>query len=176
MENPAGMSGDALTIGTVRVALLLYVAALVIMAGAARAPGRDRGGRVARVLWSAGALAYLAHVGAAFHFVHGWSHHAAVVETARQTRELFGMDTGVGIWFNYLFTAVWSADVAWWWLDPNGYIRRPGPVSAGVHVFLAFMFFNGAVVFAHGPSRWFGLAATVLVPVSWLWRRSAAYP
>jgi len=170
------MSGEALTIGTVRVALLLYVAALVIMAGPARAPGRGGGGRVARGLWSAGALAYLAHVVSAFYFVHGWSHQAAVVETARQTRELFGMDTGVGIWFNYLFTAVWGADVAWWWLDPNGYVRRPTPVSAGVHAFLAFMFFNGAVVFAHGPSRWIGLAATVFVPLWWMWNRSATRP
>jgi hypothetical protein len=165
------MSGEALAIGTARIALVLYVAALVMMAA-----GLDREGRQARVLWSAGLLAYLTHVGTAFQFVHGWSHQAAVVKTARQTRELFGIDTGVGIWFNYLFTAVWGADVAWWWLDSNGYVRRPQPISAGVHVFLAFMFFNGAVVFAHGPSRWIGLAATVLVPVWWLWHRSAMYP
>ena len=170
------MSGEALAIATARVALVLYVAALVIIAGTAREPGRDRGGsvrgrRLARLLWSAGLLAYLAHVGTAFHFVHGWSHQAAVVETARQTRELFGLETGVGIWFNYLFTAVWGADVAWWWLDEDSYVRRTVLVSAGVHAFLAFMFFNGAVVFASGPSRWIGLAATVLVPALWMWRR-----
>jgi hypothetical protein len=175
------MSGEALAIATARVALMLYVAALVIMAGAVRAPGRDRGAsvrgrRLARLLWSAGLLAYLAHVVTAFQFVHGWSHQAAVVETARQTRELFGLETGVGIWFNYLFTAVWGADVAWWWLNPDSYARRAVPVSAGVHAFLAFMFFNGAVVFAAGPSRWIGLAATVVVPVEWVWRRRAMLP
>ena len=164
------MSGEALATGTARVALVLYVAAIVMMAA-----GGDRGGRRARVLWSAGLLAYLTHVATAFQFVHGWSHQAAVVETARQTRELFAVDTGVGIWFNYLFTAVWGADVAWWWLDSNGYVRRPQSISAGVHLFLAFMFFNGAVVFAHGPSRWIGLAATVLVPVWWLRNRRALH-
>jgi hypothetical protein len=162
----SGMSGAALAIGTARVALVLYVAALVAMTA-----GRDRGGRLARVLWSAGALAYLTHVATAFHFVHGWSHHAAVVETARQTRELFRVDTGVGIWFNYVFTAVWGADVAWWWIDPRGYGRRPAVTSWGVHVFMVFMFFNGAVVFARGPSQWIGLAATVLLPAWWMWHR-----
>ena len=157
-----------MTIGTVRVALLLYVTALVVMTGR-----RDGGRRLARVIWSAAALAYLAHVVAAFQYVHGWSHQAAVVETARQTRELFGMDTGVGIWFNYLFTVMWVIDVAWWWLDPIGYVRRSGLVSAAVHGFMAFMFFNGAVVFAHGPTRWIGLAATLLIPVWWMWRGSA---
>jgi len=153
--------------GTVRVALLLYVAALVVSTGRS-----DGGGRLARALWSAGMLAYLAHVVAAFQYVHHWSHQAAVVETARQTRELFGMDTGVGIWFNYLFTGVWVADAAWWWLDPFGHLRRPLLVSAAVHGFMAFMFFNGAVVFAHGLSRWIGLAATLLFPVWWMWRSS----
>jgi hypothetical protein len=160
------VSGEELTIDTARAALLLYVAALAVILD-----GRDRGGRLARALWTAGMLVYLAHVSAAFHYVHAWSHGAAVAETARQTRELFGVDTGVGIWFNYLFTAVWAADAGWWWLDPAGYHRRPAAATGLVHAFMAFMFVNGAVVFATGPSRWIGLTATALLPLWWLRRR-----
>jgi hypothetical protein len=160
------VSGEALTVDSARVALVLYVAALVAMLGR-----RGGGGMAGRALWTAGMLVYLVHVCAAFHVVHGWSHGAAVAETARQTRALFGVDTGVGIWFNYLFTAVWAADAAWWWLDPGGYHRRPAAATGAVHAFMAFMFFNGAVVFASGPSRWIGLAATALLPLWWLWRR-----
>lgn len=160
------MDGEALTVETARVALLLYVAALAAILGR-----RDHGGRLGRGLWTAGVLAYLAHVTAAFEFVHAWSHGAAVAETARQTRALFGVDTGVGIWFNYAFTAVWLADAGWWWLDEDGYHRRPAAASGAVHAFMAFMFVNGAVVFATGPSRWIGLTASALLPLWWLWRR-----
>jgi len=159
------VSGEVLTVDTARVALLLYVAALAAILGR-----RDGRGALGRALWTAGMLVYLAHVAAAFQFVHAWSHDAAVVETARQTRAVFGVDTGVGIWFNYVFTAVWVADAGWWWLDEDGYHRRPGAVSGAVHAFMAFMFVNGAVVFATGPSRWIGLTATALLPF-WWWRR-----
>lgn len=152
-----------LTINTARIALLLYVAALFVLVAAG-----DRRRHLARALWSAGVVVYLAHVAAAFHLVHGWSHQAALVETARQTRELFGIESGFGLWFNYLFTVVWLADAAWWWIDEPGYRDRSAWVSGAVHGFIGFMFFNGAVVFARGPSRWIGLAATVLLPLVWM--------
>lgn len=155
------MISDAWTIATARVALVLYAAALIVLL---------RGGS-ARALWSAGVIAYLAHVTAAFHFVHEWSHQSALAETARQTRELFGVDSGFGLWFNYLFTVVWTADAAWWWIDEDGYGRRPRWVSVAVHAFIAFMFFNGAVVFARGPSRWIGLLAIVVLSALWFQAR-----
>lgn len=160
------MTGEALTIGTVRTALVLYVAALLSWL-----LGGRRWERATRGLWTAGVLFYLAHVAAAFHHVHGWSHQRALAETARQTQELFGIASGSGLWLNYLFTVVWTADAGWWWLDEVGYRRRAGRVSVTLHAFLAFMFFNGAVVFAGGFSRWFGLAATPLLLVLWLRRR-----
>jgi hypothetical protein len=43
-------------------------------------------------------------------------------------------------------------------------------MKVSLHAFLAFMFFNGAVIFAHGFSRAFGLAATP--PLLFLWLRS----
>ena len=149
------MSAEAIPIGTVRIALLLYVAALFSWL-----LGGKRWERTTRRLWSTGLVFYLAHVAAAFHFVHGWSHDRATLETARQTEELLGVSSGLGLWLNYLFTILWTADALWWWMNEDGYRLRPRWMTVSVHAFLAFMFFNGAVVFAHGFSRWFGLAAT----------------
>jgi hypothetical protein len=166
------MTGEAVTIWTVRIALLLYVAALFSWLH-----GRGHRIRGSRLLWTAGWLCYLAHVAAAFHYVHRWSHHRALAETAAQTEALVGMATGFGLWLNYLFTAVWTADVVWWWLDEDGYRLRPQLAAIAVHAFLGFMFFNGAVVFATGLSRWVGLAAAaLLVPLWFRGRRRSAIP
>ena len=94
------MSGEAFTIWTVRLATLLYVAALAIWVTA----NSPRGRKIARLGWTAACLCYLAHVYGAFAFMHGWSHASAYLETARQTQELFGLAWGGGIYFNYLFT------------------------------------------------------------------------
>ena len=153
--------GEAITIGTVRVALVLYVVALWLRLG-----GEPRQ-RWARNVWALGLAFYLAHVAAAFETVHGWSHADALAATARRSEEMFGIASGFGLWFNYLFTVVWAGDVVWWYAGAAGYRSRPRWVSVAFHAFLAFMFFNGAVVFASGFSRWFGLAATPLLLVSW---------
>jgi hypothetical protein len=145
------MTGMAITVWTVRLALLLYLAALFTLL-----PGGRRRG-LARGLWTAGFLAYLAHVAAAFEWVHGWSHGTALAETASQTAAMVGVASGAGLWLNYLFTLVWGADVASWWLRPEQYAGRSLRATLAVHAFLGFMFFNGAVVFATGPSRWIGL-------------------
>jgi len=129
--------------------------------------GRER---PARGLWTAGLLSYLAHVVSAFHYVHDWSHARAALETARRTEELFGIASGAGLFFNYLFTLIWTLDALWWWMDEEGYRRRTGWTILAVHAFLAFMFVNGTVVFAHGFARWFGLAATPPLLFLWLWR------
>lgn len=147
------MDGQALTLWTIRLATLLYVAALA--------------GIRPRLAWTLGCLAYLAHVAAAFQFHHAWSHTAAYIETARQTRELFGADSGSGLYFNYAFTAVWLADVVWWWRAPAAYLTRPRWIAGAVHGFMAFMFFNGVVVFASGVTRWVGLAATAALALRW---------
>src|SRR5882762_2048787 len=114
------MTGDWLTRWTVRGALALYALAITVRLAA---PARRA---EARFLWTAGCLLFLAHVAAAFHFFHGWSHAHAYRETARQTRELFGIDWGGGLYLNYLFTLAWAADAAyWWWGGLDGYDRRP---------------------------------------------------
>ncbi len=114
-----------------------------------------------RFLWSAGLLFYLGHVFSAFRWTHAFSHESAAAETARRTEEVFGAASAVGLWLNYLFTAVWSFDAVWWWTNESNYRRRPRFMTFLTHAFLAFMFFNGAVVFAEGFSRWVGIAATL---------------
>ncbi|MEW6302241.1 MAG: hypothetical protein AB1705_02145 [Verrucomicrobiota bacterium] len=163
-------TGELLTRGSIWLALGCYFAA----AGVTLTKGRD--GAV-RWLWTVGCAAYLAHVVAAFHFFHDWSHAAAYAETARQTAELTRWNWGGGIYINHLFTLVWTADALWWWLKPDGYAKRPQWMEASIHSFFVFMIFNGAVVFGHGPVRWFGVAGLGVLGVVWWrgWHRNSSH-
>ena len=152
--------GDVLVRVTIWLSLLAWVAA-EWRRGAG--PAMKVAGRRA---WTVGAVAAVAHTAAAFHFRHRWSHEDALAETARQTLEVTGMDWGGGLFVNYLFVAVWTADAAWWWLHPEAFARRPRSLDEAVRGFLLFMFVNGAVVFAKGPARAAGAAATLAVLVA----------
>jgi len=142
--------------GTALAALALYTAALVVRM---HARGRPAWGTIARALWSAGCAVFLLHVGCAFHLVHGWSHAAAYDATARETLEIVGWNWGGGLYANYLFTAVWAFDAAWWWYDASAYTARPRVVEGLVQGFLGFMAVNATIVFGEGTARWFGIMA-----------------
>lgn len=105
----------------------------------------------------------LAHVSAAFHYVHHWSHTTASLATARDTAAVTGLDWGGGLYLNYLFVLIWLADTGWWCRDPVLYQRRPAAIEWGVQGFLGFIVFNATVVFKAGPVRWAGIAASLLV-------------
>jgi hypothetical protein len=107
---------------------------------------------------------------AAFDVYHHWSHEAAYLDTARQTAEIFYVDWGGGLYFNYLFSVVWLADAAWMWLNEAAYNHRPRWISITIHSFLAFMFFNATIVFAAGWTRRFGLAACLALLLLWCYR------
>jgi hypothetical protein len=130
-----------------------------------------RGGGAGRFLWALGALATVAHVAAAFHFTHGWSHAAAVADTARQTKGALGFAFGAGVYVNYLFLAVWTADAAWWCLSPVTFRRRPPALDAGIRLFILFIFVNGAIVVPHGPVRILGVLVVVTLVAAWYRRR-----
>lgn len=149
----------------VRVALAGY-----FVGGAIRAQGRAGHERrwIGQTAWTAGCLFYLAHVACAFHFYHGWSHTAAYRHTAEQTAAVTGWNWGGGIYFNYVFTAVWALDAAGWWR--RGDRAMPGWLEAATQGFLWFMVFNATVVFGHGAIRWFGLAGCGLLIALWLRR------
>jgi len=151
-----------LTLWSVRLACLLYAFALgAWLAGKCR---------LVRVTWTLGLLCYVVHMLAAFGVYHHWSHQEAYLDTARQTAEIFYIDWGGGIYFNYLFSVIWLADVVWLWMDTAGYNKRPRWIGAAIHSFMAFMFFNATVVFAAGWTRRFGLAASLALFLLWCYR------
>lgn len=134
---------------------------------------RGRTVRLARRAFSFGALALLAHLALAFHFHHGWSHAAAVAETARQTAAKFGVNWGGGVWFNYALASWWLLDAAWSWRALEDWAAPSWPRFSR-RAFFLFMWFNGAVVFPTGPVRWVSLLLCVGVLLAWLgeFRRS----
>jgi hypothetical protein len=160
--------GESVVRNTVRLALAWYAAALFLMlclrpADWLASAGR---GRLARWCWTFAWVTYLVHVAMAFHHFHHWSH----AEAVEHTRQVSGV--GEGVYVSYLFTLLWTADVAAWWLGPARYARRARRVDGLLHGFMLFMVFNATVVYERGPIRWAGLAlfAVLAVLVGWRFR------
>jgi hypothetical protein len=158
--------GDDLIRHTIRLSLAFYVAAagLMLFLQPAEWSGIGRG-NLARWCWSLAWVTYVIHVGMAFHFYHGWSHADAI----RHTEEVSGF--GPGIYVSHFFTLVWTLDVLWWWLLPITYATRPAWISRTLHAFMAFIIFNGTVVYETGPIRWAGLAMFTVFGGLWVARR-----
>jgi hypothetical protein len=152
--------GELVTRWTARAALALYVLGLALRVSAAGSRLRLD---TARLFWTAGCLALLLHTASAFHFYHHWSHGAAYEATARRTAEVVGLDWGGGLYANYGFAALWTADACWWWLAPGHYLARPRALEWALQAFLGFMAFNATVVFGTGAVRWTGLAACLFL-------------
>lgn len=146
---PESDPADVVTRQTARVAVLYWALA----AGALLLRARE----FARCAWALGAAAFCVHVVTAFDQVHGWSHAAAV----RHVEAVSGF--GPGLFVSYAFTVVWVLDAAWWLVGPLRYDERPAWLDRTVHGFLAFVVFNGTVVYERGFIRWAGvLSFTVL--------------
>jgi hypothetical protein len=132
--------------------------------------------RLARASWTAGIALALVHVFLAFQFVYGWDHDAAIEATTRQTAEVVEVSFRGGIFVNYAFLLIWVADVCWWWLSPESHASRSRRLELGRLALFAFMFFNGAIVFASGTGRWIGMASLALVSVTSVAHRVPAVP
>lgn len=155
--------GEMLIVWSARIVVLFYamrLAADFLIADPAR---RERWARLA---WTAGCAVYLLHVGLAFHFLHGWSHSAAVAHTARRTYEVVGINWGGGIYINYAFTVLWVADVAWWWIRAARHETTPAAAYWSVHAVFAFMFLNATVVFGPPFWKWIVAAAACLLLIA----------
>lgn len=159
------LSGVLHVYETAFVAMTLYAGALALRLASRRRPGWLR---AARLLWTAGLVVLIDHVGTAFAVFHHYSHDAAFRHTAERTAEVVGWEWGVGLYFNYLFLLVWIVDVIWWWCAAESYERRPRPIAWFVHGFLAFMAFNATVVFGHGVVQIAGAVATLVLLGAWL--------
>lgn len=120
---------------------------------------------------------FLAHTAMAFHFFYAWSHRVALAETARQTKELTGFDSGSGLYLNYAFGLLWLSDAVWWLRPGDGYLQRPRWIWVGMHGFFWFMIINGAIVFGRGPVRAYGLLLMVAMLIAlWTSRRAGESP
>jgi hypothetical protein len=155
---------QSLTVWMIRLSVAAYFAALAELFFT----GRENR---ARFCWTFGCLACLAHIALAMHVFHHWNHAAAVADTARQTKEAIGLDWGGGVYINYLFAFVWSADALWWWASPQSRAARHRHFSTALHLFLAFIVLNATVVFEAGPVRWASLAACGAIALMWLRNR-----
>jgi hypothetical protein len=150
--------GEVLTHWTIRLALVCL---------AARLAGQLHWGnalpwfRWSRVIWTIGCVFFLLHVACAFHFYHDWSHAKALASTAEKTHALLGVRFGEGIYFSYLFALLWIGDVLWQWVWPLSYRQRLPWLAASVLGYMAFIAFNGAVVFEGGVTRWVGIPVTL---------------
>lgn len=162
--------GEFITRILIWMALILYAGSVVCFV--------ENQIRIARWLRTIGCLLYLAHVAAAFGYYHDWSHHEAARSTAAETEAVTGIKTGLGIYVNYLFTLVWSADVLYWWLAGNSrYVSRRLAISISLHAFFVFMILNGAIIFANGPARIIGAVLLSVVLVNFViagWKRRNA--
>lgn len=115
--------------------------------------------------WWAAALAfYIIHILSAYESHYQWSHDIAISETARQTAEVIGWDSGIGLYFNYAFAAILAIDLGVLWFRK----RRPFPRFVDGLVF--FMILNGAVVFGSGAVRIYGALLWVLIVATWIFR------
>jgi hypothetical protein len=149
-------------LSTAWVSFALWAGAVAVMletrAGEWR-PDRTRF-RVAAWVWVLGAAMFVVHLAVAFHFAHRWSHANAF----RHVQESAGW--GPGVFVSYLFSAVWVADAVWLVVSPANYAARPRWVGWAVHGFLAFVTFNGTVVYVAGWIRWMALAVFVALGVA----------
>jgi biotin transporter BioY len=153
-------TGELLTRATIWLALLLYALGAVWWFNRHRL-------HAARLAWSVGLLAFIAHVLLAFHYFHAWSQSQALVETARQTEALTGLSSGSGLYLNYLFGIAWLAIILRWWFVTDALEAPPTLLDRAWHGFALFMIFNGTVVFGRGPIRWVGAAICGIVVLAW---------
>lgn len=118
-----------------------------------------------RLAWAVPCVLCFLHIALAFHLGHGWSHENAW----EHTRQTGGY--GDGVYVNYAFALVWLADVIWLCVAFDSYFARPRWLSWSVHLFLAFVVINAAVVFGGIGSqvRFVGWALLLACAV-WSWR------
>ncbi|MBL8797092.1 MAG: hypothetical protein JNM56_24540 [Planctomycetia bacterium] len=163
----AATFGSDLIRNTIRLSLLYYApaAALLLLSRAADWRAFSPRLRLARCCWSLAWLSFVIHVVCAFHYFHRWSHEHALAHT------LAVAGWAEGIFVSHCFTLVWTVDVLAWWLFPRWYAARSPWLDRVLHGFMAFILFNGSVVFEGGVVRWASAVMFAGLAVLFLMRR-----
>lgn len=177
--NDAAVStaGLVLVLGTIYAAVILYFAALALKIRASLAsPSRADPGLGFRITWSLAALIFALHVLAAVHFYHGWSLASVVASTEASTREILGVPLGQGVFFSFLFGALWLADGTWALVHPASYHGRSRLLDRLVHLYLLFIVLNGLLVFEGWFARLVGLLGLGLLAGVWFTGRKEKSP
>ena len=91
--------------------------------------------------------------------------------TAKQTFEITGVETGIGLYFNYFFTLTWLCDLLWLKLANQSYENRPRWLSHTIHGFMAFMWFNATVIFGSPIGQLIGGIAFLGLGILWVNRQ-----
>ncbi|MAS93321.1 MAG: hypothetical protein CMO55_09000 [Verrucomicrobiales bacterium] len=141
-------TGELITRASIWLAMLCWTAAII-----------SRGKPSAKWYWAAGFDIYCLHILFAYGVFYEWSNETAWDQTAQQTAEVTGLETGVGLIVNFTFAAILLFDVIQQWRGRKTFRNL-------VDAFVIFMIVNGAIVFGHGPVRVYGAAlilALVLV-------------
>lgn len=156
-----------LTIVSIRFAVICLIVFLLIDCSTIQPQNRHQS-RLAGLVWITGAFCSLIHAVATMGLIHQWSHQAAVVDTAERTESMLGISVGVGIYFNYLFVALWLLDAGWLVFFRESYGLRSKWIRRVIYGYLLFIGFNGAVVFVTGWFRWFSGLLFAMLFLVWL--------
>jgi hypothetical protein len=150
--------GEHASLWAIRLALLLLSIVMCLQVSGLRPTDR----RLA-IPWMIGAVSAGLHsIGALMTFHHG-SQLEALRSTAEQTKELIGISFAAGLYFNYVFVAAWLFDATMRLVMPKKYSKLPNWYSRLILGFLAFIAFNGVVVFKTGLLRYLGIGVTMFI-------------
>ena len=123
-------------------------------------------------IWMIGFTVFVMHFISAFHYKYEWSHVKALEFTAKQTFEITGVETSIGLYFNYFFTLTWLCDLLWLKLANQSYENRPRWLSHTIHGFMAFMWFNATVIFGSPIGQLIGGIAFLGLGILWVnWQK-----
>ena len=162
------MLEDQIIRWTARIAVGCYCARLILDASGSKSP---RVLQWSRGWWTIGCGVFLVHVIAAFHLEYHWDHTVAFDYTAKRTAELTGWSSGVGIYINELFLAIWLVDTFLWWRNINWPQYRSAYWT--VQFIFGFLMFQSTAVF--GPPFWRPIVFAVVLSLIVLRIRSL-YP
>ena len=96
---------------------------------------------------------------------HGWSHAAAVAETARLTGQVYGVAWGGGVYVNYAFLVAWLAVLLRWKASRSSHL--PAWLTWTWRIAVLVVVSNAAIVFAAPARQLVGAIMTAGLVISW---------